>query len=170
MSGLAWAFLALVGLVAATLGSRRVSGHDRLLGKPGSVALQSARTPERVERLKSLWGPRLPDAVGALRWDFLLIVGYACLLVGLVGLTTPAVAGLVGVRDAIVFGVPAGVALLAALSDSAENLVTLRELARPATATTARMAVGFARTKVTLLGLAAAWLVLVAVPMALVRW
>ena len=170
MSVAVWTLVALAGLAAAVGGMRLVSRCDRRLGRPGNVTLQHARTPQRVEEVKAAWGPRLPDAVAALRWDFLLIVGYTGMLVGLVGLTTPAVAALLGVRDGVVFWLAAAVALAAGLSDTAENVTSLRELAHPATTTTARLTVGFARAKWALLALAAAWLVLAAIPMAVVRW
>ena len=165
-----WALVALAGLVLAAAGLRSVSRSDAALGPPSSVALQSARTPERVEQLKALWGPRVPHAVAAIRWDFLLIAGYTALLVGAVGVSSPAVAELVGVRGAAVFWPAAGVALLAAACDAAENVASLSELRHPATASTAGAAVSFARAKWMLLALVAAWLLLAALPMALVRW
>lgn len=163
----------LAGLGVTGWAWRRMAPVTRRLGTPTIVDLQRARSAFRVEQLKAAWAAspsddRTPAARESLALDVPLIIGYVLLLGGLAWWTLdPAIRTFGGWGGAL-----AGLALLAALvagaCDLREDQLCRTLLDEPATDARAAAATRASTVKFALLILAAALLLFVLVPIAVV--
>lgn len=171
MSGLLLALGTAIAGVIAWEASVRMRPSAKALGKPGIVDLQFAGTAAAVDQLKGIWGSsRILAARENTQWDASLIFGYTSGLALLGLLLHQPAAATFGWSPQTLGVVVVAVPVIAGLCDVVENILTFRMLDRNPTGADAIATKVLAIAKWLGLLLALVWNLLIALPIAIVRW